>query len=52
MLSLMTRALRDLALARDGVKAKPRMARKSTRRPYQWRPMYVPPLRSDRWRRD
>ena len=44
-----------LALARDGREgkaARARKARKPTRRPYQWRPMYVPPLRSDRWRRD
>jgi hypothetical protein len=45
MLAMLTQALRDLALARDGGKAKRTRSkeREPRRRPYQWRPMYVTP---------
>ncbi|MEA2981273.1 MAG: hypothetical protein QOF09_3096, partial [Alphaproteobacteria bacterium] len=48
MLSIMSKALRDLALARDGMKAKRTRGkeRKPRRRSYRWRPMYVSPLPS------
>jgi hypothetical protein len=53
MLTLVARAMRDLAIAAGTVDVRGRQKRpgqpagvtKPRRRPYQWRPMYAPPLR-------
>ena len=56
MLALLTRALRDLAIAKGLVeprpfaKVKPPAERKSRRRPYQWRPAGTPPAWEERRR--